>query len=128
MKTYTLVFTGDESLSPLKIEIDVAEPASLFEVAERHVTGKRAQLWDGSNLVGVVTRSQAGFWSLTAADRVERTELSHHGDWRRRLTVMMPDRVGRHDPSQADQSSQEPERQDIVDRPRHIRAPDLSAT
>lgn len=68
MKTYTLIFIGNDVAVPLKVEIDVADPSSLFDMAERHVTGRKAELWDGSKLVGTISRSEAGLWSLSAVD------------------------------------------------------------
>lgn len=79
MKTYTLIFIGNDVKVPLKVEIDVAEPAFLFEVAERHVTGRTAELWDGSKLVGIISRSETGLWSLKAIDQEQRTGV-HPGN------------------------------------------------
>jgi len=66
VKTYTLVFREDDAASPLKIEFDIANPASLFQIAETYVTGRVAELWEGKHYVGEIRRSQNGYWRLTS--------------------------------------------------------------
>jgi len=80
MKTYTLIFIGSDVKAPLKVEIDIAEPASLFEAAERHITGRTAELWDDTKLVGIISRSETGLWSLKAVDQDQRRGISASGN------------------------------------------------
>lgn len=65
MRTYTLIFSGSDPDVPLRVEFDISDPAALFDLAERHVTGRTAELWEGPTLVGQISRSDLGFWCLT---------------------------------------------------------------
>jgi len=64
MKSYTLVFMGGDPELPLRLEFDVSDPASLFAIAERPLTGRSAQLWDGGRLIGKISRSESGLWCI----------------------------------------------------------------
>lgn len=71
MKTYTLIFTGQSPDTPLKVEFDIANPAALFDIAGRHVTGRTAELWDGTNFIGQIRRSNNGHWQISNFQRAK---------------------------------------------------------
>lgn len=71
MKTYTLIFAGQGPDTPLKVEFDIANPATLFDIAGHHVTGRTAELWDGSNFIGEIRRSNSGHWRISDFQRVK---------------------------------------------------------
>jgi hypothetical protein len=65
MKTYTLVIDDRSYTHPVKIEIEISDPKALFDIVEKRVTGRAAHLWDGSDYIGEVIRSDHGFWRLS---------------------------------------------------------------
>lgn len=71
MKTYTLIFAGHGPETPLKVEFDIANPATLFQIAERHVTGRSAELWEGGTYIGEIRRSSTGHWRISDFQRVK---------------------------------------------------------
>jgi hypothetical protein len=67
LKTYMLIFDDPDFPHPLKMELDLADPASLFSVVERRVTGRIAELWLGDNYIAHLSRSDTGVWKLASS-------------------------------------------------------------